>query len=132
MSELGVLCLWPERLNIFHFLSSLALFSPFNQSNEIATLLLNCNSTAFDAILADPKADHDSARCDSISYISHGAVLKFTTAGLKNSGKSTKEFAKQSYKIDFNKFTPKGGDKQVLFGRTTVKLRAHETDITFM
>ncbi|KAI8341911.1 coth protein-domain-containing protein, partial [Chlamydoabsidia padenii] len=108
------------------------LFSPFNQSNEIATLLLTCNTTAIDTILADPKGKHDSARCDAISYISHGFALKFTMAGLKTSGKSTKEFAKQSFKINFNQFNPKGGDKQVLFGRTSVKLRAHETDITFM
>ncbi|KAI8093162.1 coth protein-domain-containing protein [Halteromyces radiatus] len=108
------------------------LFSPFNQSNEIATLLLTCNSTGFAAILANPKDKHDPTRCDSVSYISHDTALKFSMAGLKNSGKSTKEFAKQSYKLSINEFVPKDTDAQYFYGRTTIKLRAHETDVTFM
>ncbi|KAI8072731.1 coth protein-domain-containing protein [Gongronella butleri] len=108
------------------------LFSPFNQSNEIATFLLQCNQTALDAILSNPSAKNDDAQCTSVEYISHSHTFKFDLAGINNSGKSSKQFAKQSFKIKFNEFVPKGGEKQYLFGRTTVKLRAHQTDVTYM
>ncbi|CAO3633993.1 unnamed protein product [Cunninghamella blakesleeana] len=108
------------------------LHSKFNESNEIATLIFNCDATTFNAILADPKADHNYTRCDDFYYIAHDTSLKFTQAGIKNSGKSTKEFAKQSFKVKLSEFAPKGSNKELFYGRTTVKLRAHETDITFM
>ncbi|CAO3600031.1 unnamed protein product [Absidia cylindrospora] len=91
------------------------LFSPFNQSNEIATILLTCNSTGFDAIMANPKGDHEFARCDSMSYI-----LMALHSSLQRRESRTVESQQKS------------GDKNYLYGRTTVKLRAHETDITFM
>ncbi|KAI9305379.1 coth protein-domain-containing protein [Cunninghamella echinulata] len=108
------------------------LLSKFNQSNEVATLIFNCDATTFNAILTNPKGEHNYTRCDDFYYISHDTSLKFIQAGIKNSGKSTKEFSKQSFKVKLNEFTPKGESEQLFYGRTTLKLRAHETDITFM
>jgi hypothetical protein len=66
-----------------------------------------------------------------MTYISNKELFTFSNAGLKNSGASSKEFGKQSFKIKLNEFVTQG-DKELLYGRTTVKLRAHETDPTFV
>ncbi|KAG0171080.1 hypothetical protein DFQ29_008998, partial [Apophysomyces sp. BC1021] len=106
------------------------LFSNMNRSNEIATIILNANQSALDAILKEPTEKHEFAQIFDMAYISNQETYKFTTAGIKNSGQSSKDFAIQSYKIDFNEFKQKGSKKNLLFGRTVVKLRAQITDPT--
>lgn len=106
--------------------------SNMNRSNEIATIILNTNVTGFNEIIANPMGDFNWTEVNSMAYISNKEVFNFAMGGIKNSGKSTKEFAKQSYKIKLNEFTQKTDKKQLLFGRSTIKLRAHETDPTFV
>lgn len=103
-----------------------------NRSDEIATIILNTNVTGFNDIINNPKADLDWTEVYNMTYISNKEVYSFAMAGIKNSGKSTKEFAKQSYKVKLNEFTQKTDKKQLLYGRSVVKLRAHETDPTFV
>ncbi|KAF1807017.1 coth protein-domain-containing protein, partial [Mucor lusitanicus] len=107
------------------------LQSNMNRSDEIATIILEANATGFNEILANPLGDHDYTQVSRLTYIANKEVFSFTNAGIKNSGQSTKEFAKQSYKVKLNEFT-KTGPKELIYGRTTIKLRAHETDPTFV
>ncbi|KAI9470843.1 MAG: coth protein-domain-containing protein [Benjaminiella poitrasii] len=107
------------------------LISNMNRSNEIATVILDVNATGFDQILANPLLKLDYTEVFKMTYISSNEVYSFVNAGIKNSGQSSKDFAKQSYKIKLNEFV-KNGTKELLYGRTTLKLRAHETDPTFV
>lgn len=92
---------------------------------------MTVNATQLDAINKDPTAKTDDALISDFAYISNKEVFTFQNAGLSTSGQSTKDFAKQSYSIDINGYTTKGADKGLLYGRTTLKLRAEETDATF-
>ncbi|GAA5804074.1 hypothetical protein HPULCUR_009560 [Helicostylum pulchrum] len=117
----------PQAFNpIYH-----PLVSNMNRSNEVATLIMSANATGLAEILTNPLGDFDYTLISEMTYISNGEVFKFAQSGIKNSGKSTKEFAKQSYKVKMNEFVTTGS-KQLLFGRSTIKLRAHETDPTFV
>ncbi|KAK4509112.1 uncharacterized protein ATC70_007462 [Mucor velutinosus] len=107
------------------------LQSNMNRSDEIATIILEANATGFSEILANPLGSHDYTQVSKMTYIANKEVFSFTNAGIKNSGQSTREFAKQSYKVKLNEFT-KTGPKELIYGRTTFKLRAHETDPTFV
>ncbi|KAI8087712.1 coth protein-domain-containing protein [Gilbertella persicaria] len=107
------------------------LMSNMNRSNEIATVILEANATGLNKILTNPLESSDYTLVSIVTYISNQEIYSFTEAGIKNSGKSTKEFAKQSYKVKLNEFK-KTGTKELLYGRTTFKLRAHETDPTFV
>jgi glucuronate isomerase len=109
----------------------IALMSNMNRSDEIATIILNTNTTGFGEILANPLGDFDYTEVYNMTYIANKELFFCTNAGIKNSGKSIKEFAKQSYKIKFNEFKTTG-DKELLYGRSAIKLRAHETDPTFV
>lgn len=102
-----------------------------NRSDEIATIIMNTNATGLGEILTNPLGDYDYTEVYNMTYIANKEIFSFSMAGIKNSGKSTKEFAKQSYKVKLNEFL-KTGNKQLLYGRSVVKLRAHETDPTFM
>jgi hypothetical protein len=102
-----------------------------NRSDEIATIILETNATGFGEILANPLGDFGYTEVFKMTYIANKEAFSFTNAGIKNSGQSTKDFAKQSYKVKLNEFT-KTGPKELLYGRTTIKLRAHETDPTLV
>lgn len=110
---------------------SVALFTNLNKANEIATIIMSVNATALDAINKAPLEKLDDAQITDIAYISNKEVYKFQNGGLSNSGQSTKDFSKQSWAIDFNKYNKNATSKNLLFGRTVLKLRAHETDATF-
>ena len=109
----------------------LALFTNLNNSNEIATIIMSVNSTALDAMNKAPTEKLDDAQITDLVYINSKEVFKFQNGGLSTSGQSTKDFAKQSYSIDFNKYNKNATTKSLLYGRTTLKLRAEETDATF-
>lgn len=102
-----------------------------NRSDEVATIILTTNATGFGEILANPLGDFEYTQIYNMTYIANKEIFSFTNAGIKNSGKSTKEFSKQSFKVKLNEFK-KTGDKELLYGRSVIKLRAHETDPTFM
>ncbi|KAI8142497.1 coth protein-domain-containing protein [Fennellomyces sp. T-0311] len=106
------------------------LFTGMNRSNEVATVILQtANTTGLDLMLKNPKADVKDIQIDQVTYIASNEVHSFTGAGFSTSGQSTKDFAKQSYKLELNKFGNKT-TKDLLYGRTVVKLRAEETDMT--
>ncbi|KAI8973704.1 coth protein-domain-containing protein [Mycotypha africana] len=107
------------------------LFTNLNKSNEIATIIMTVNATALDAINQQPTEKLDDAQITELAYISHSEVYKFQGAGLSTSGQSTKDFSKQSYAIDLNKYNKNATTKALLYGRTSLKLRAEETDATF-
>lgn len=102
-----------------------------NVDNEISTLILRANMNSINAILKTPTAEHNFAQVYSMSYINHHSVYNFENAGFKNSGQSSKDKAKQSYKIKFNKFG-NSTTKDHLFGRRAFKLRAGATDPTLI
>ncbi|KAI8645871.1 coth protein-domain-containing protein [Parasitella parasitica] len=106
------------------------LFTSLNNSNEVATIIMSVNVTALDAINKGPTEKLDDAHITDLVYINSKEVFKFKDGGLSTSGQSTKDFAKQSWSIDFNKYS-NSTTKSLLFGRTTLKLRAEETDATF-
>ncbi|CAO3595373.1 unnamed protein product [Absidia cylindrospora] len=107
-----------------------ALFTAFNKSNEVATIILQVNGSAFDAMIKDPKLK-SKAQVTSFAYVSSQEVYTFAnTPSIETSGQSTKDFAKQSYAIDFNDLTAKGAKKTLFYGRTAIKLRAEATDPT--
>ncbi|CDS05325.1 hypothetical protein LRAMOSA07854 [Lichtheimia ramosa] len=109
------------------------LFTNMNRSNEVATVILQTsNTTALDAMLKNPKGDLKDVPIDHMTYIASNEVHTYTGVGFSTSGQSSKEFAKQSYKLKLNKFSPKGAPKDLLFGRTTLKLRAEATDMTMV
>jgi hypothetical protein len=92
---------------------------------------MTVNATQLDAINKQPLAKLDDALISDLTYISNKEIFNFQNAGLSTSGQSTKDFAKQSYAIDINGYAPKGAAKNLLYGRTVLKLRAEETDATF-
>ncbi|ORZ24589.1 coth protein-domain-containing protein [Absidia repens] len=106
------------------------LFTGFNKSNEVATIILKVNETAFNAMLKQP-LEKIKAQVTSFAYVSNREVYTFAnTPSIETSGQSTKDFAKQSYSIDFNDLAPKGAAKTLFYGRTGIKLRAQATDPT--
>ncbi|KAI8986432.1 coth protein-domain-containing protein [Pilobolus umbonatus] len=120
----------PELPQAFHPIYH-PLMSPMNKSDEIATIILQANATGLAQILAEPLVEFDYTLVSSMHYISNKEVYSFSEAGIKNSGQSSKGFAKQSFKIKLNEFKLVG-TKELLYGRNTIKLRAHETDPTFV
>ncbi|KAI8645883.1 coth protein-domain-containing protein [Parasitella parasitica] len=106
------------------------LHSGMNNSNSISTIILNVDIESVNKILEKPEDDHKFAQVYNMSYISHDAVYNFQGAGIKNSGQSSKEYAKQSFKIKFNKFY--NGTEDALFGRRGFKLRAQADEPTMM
>jgi hypothetical protein len=63
------------------------------------------NQTALDSMLANPTTTTvKSSEVYNLTYISSTEKYFFQGAGISNSGKSTKDFAKQSYKFSFNAF----------------------------
>jgi hypothetical protein len=107
-----------------------ALASGMGRSNEVSTLLLNADMKTIDNILKKPLEDHEFAQVFNMSYISHDAIYNFQGAGIKNSGQSSKDLAKQSLKIKFNKFN--NATKDTIFGRRSFKLRAEANDPTMV
>jgi hypothetical protein len=101
-----------------------------NRSNEIATIIMSVNATGFDEINKDPLGKFNDVHISEFAYISSKEVFKFQGAGLKTSGKSTKGFSKLSYAINFGQYNT-NNPRDLIFGRTTLKLRAEETDPTF-
>ncbi|KAG0951208.1 hypothetical protein G6F57_001778 [Rhizopus arrhizus] len=108
------------------------LMTNMNQSNEIATIIMTVNATQLDAFNQNPTAKLDDAQVSQLAYISSKEVFTFQNAGLSTSGQSTKDFSKQSWAIELDKYNPKNASKSLLFGRTALKLRAEETDATFV
>ncbi|KAI9362310.1 coth protein-domain-containing protein [Pilaira anomala] len=104
-----------------------AFDSAMNRDNEISTLILNADMKAIDKFLQKP-TDYNNkwAEVYNMSYISHDAIYSFQGAGIKNSGQSSREMAKQSLKIKFNKFN--NATKDRLFNRRDFKLRAQAND----
>lgn len=107
------------------------MFTNLNQSNEIATIIMTVNKTQLAAFNKNPTGDLDEAQVTELAYINSKEVYKFQNAGLKTSGQSTKDFSKQSWAIKLDKYNKNATEKGLLFGRTTVKLRAEETDASF-
>ncbi|KAI7871236.1 coth protein-domain-containing protein [Spinellus fusiger] len=105
------------------------LSTGMSKSNEVATIIMSVNQTALDAYNAAPTTKQPAALVSEMVYISNQEMFKFTGAGLSTSGQSTKDFSKQSWSLDFGKYNT-DTSKPLLYGRSSVKLRAEETDMT--
>ncbi|KAI7850523.1 coth protein-domain-containing protein [Circinella umbellata] len=124
----------PEVPQAFHPIYP-PLFTNMNNSNEVATIIMTVDEQAFDAICQEPlqKHQHGGAQVFTLTYISNSETHSFRNVSIDNSGQSTKEYARQSFKIDFNKdVTNKNSPKQLLFGRSVIKLRGEQTDGSFI
>jgi N-acetylglutamate synthase-like GNAT family acetyltransferase len=83
----------------------------FNQSTEISTIIMWANQSSLDAMLAAPTTTTiKQVETYNLTYISSSETHFFEGVGFQNSGKSTKDFAKQSYKFSFNQFQNKTTD----------------------
>ncbi|ORY99417.1 coth protein-domain-containing protein [Syncephalastrum racemosum] len=109
------------------------LFTNMNKSNEVATLLLRVDTEKLDRILVHPKNKYKDAHVYEMTYISNSEIHTIKDAGIINNGQTSKEYDRQSFEIDLNKYV-QGEDapKQLLFGRSMLKLRAEPTDPSFM
>jgi hypothetical protein len=143
---------------LIHFVI-IGMTTPFNQSTEVSTIIMYANATGLSSMLATPTSDSiKDIEVYNLTYISSNEKYFFEGAGFQNSGKSTKDFAKQSYKFSFNEFQNKTTDTRkytlsasaklcekmfnftiyllthlsTVWGRKDFKLRADETDPTLM
>ncbi|KAI9279635.1 coth protein-domain-containing protein [Sporodiniella umbellata] len=107
------------------------LYTNLNNANEVATIIMSVNASQLDAFHKNPLEKLKEAEVTQLAYINSKEVHQFQGAGIKTSGQSTKDFSKQSWAIDLNKYNKGAANKSLLFGRTTLKLRAEETDATF-
>lgn len=92
---------------------------------------MSVNASQLNAYNEDPKSEHKDAEITELAYINSKEIHQFQKAGLKTSGQSTKDFSKQSWAIELDKYNKNATEKSLLFGRTTLKLRAEETDASF-
>ncbi|KAI8967067.1 coth protein-domain-containing protein [Mycotypha africana] len=104
--------------------------SEFGNSNQIATVIARADGPALQKILDDPDTDHSYVQMYNMTYINHDHCFSFMSAGLKNSGQSSKKYTKQSWNIKFGKFDKNADDK--LYGRKAIKLRAEAVDPAFI
>ncbi|KAF9163426.1 hypothetical protein DFQ26_002516 [Actinomortierella ambigua] len=95
------------------------------RDNQIATLHLTAPKAEVDALNANP-AQEATVKA-TVRFINDDTIYTQTNITLKTSGKSSKDFAKQSYKLSFD-------DKynQTFFHRPNIKLRAEATDPTMI
>ncbi|KAG1148714.1 hypothetical protein G6F37_003156 [Rhizopus arrhizus] len=117
----------PRAYNPFY----LPFFSNMSRYNEVTTLIINADTSALKKILKTPKKDHSYAEVYNMTYIASNEIFTFQGAGIKNAGQSSKDYAKQSFKIKFNKFNKKG-TKDSLYGRRKLKLRAEANEPTMV
>jgi hypothetical protein len=83
----------------------------FNQSTEVSTIIMWANQSSLDAMLAAPTTTTiKSVETYNLTYISSTDTHFYEGVGFQVSGKSTKDFAKQSYKFSFNEFQNKTTD----------------------
>ncbi|ORE03628.1 hypothetical protein BCV72DRAFT_314930 [Rhizopus microsporus var. microsporus] len=110
------------------------IYTPFvsnmSRYNEVTTLILNVDKSGFDKILKTPKASHKFVQVYNMTYVASNEVFTFQGAGIKNAGQSSKDYAKQSLKIKFNKFN--NGTKDYLYNRHALKLRAEANEPTMV
>lgn len=95
------------------------------KEDQIATLHLTGDKIAIDALNAKPEAEAE-ARV-TFRFINAKNIFTQTNITLKTSGKSSKEFAKQSYKIKFDT-----DYNQTFFSRPNIKLRSMATEPTLL
>ncbi|KAF9155179.1 hypothetical protein BG015_010760 [Linnemannia schmuckeri] len=95
------------------------------KETQIATLHLTGDKTAIDALNTNPNTEAE-ARV-SFRFINAKTIYTQTNITLKTSGKSSKEFAKQSYKIKFDT-----DYNQTFFSRPNIKLRSMATEPTYL
>ncbi|GJJ77720.1 spore coat protein H [Entomortierella parvispora] len=95
------------------------------KEDQIATIHLTAPQAAVDAMNAQPESEADVKV--TFRFLNAKTVYTQTNITLKTSGKSSKEFAKQSYKIKFD-----GDYNQTFFSRPNLKLRSMSTEPTMI
>ncbi|KAF9903074.1 hypothetical protein EC991_004248 [Linnemannia zychae] len=95
------------------------------KETQIATLHLVGDKVAIDALNTNPETEAE-ARV-TFRFINAKNIYTQTNITLKTSGKSSKEFAKQSYKIKFDT-----DFNQTFFSRPNIKLRSMATEPTYL
>ncbi|KAF9134304.1 hypothetical protein BGW39_007473 [Mortierella sp. 14UC] len=95
------------------------------KETQIATLHLTGDKVAIDALNTNPQTEAE-ARV-TFRFINAKTIYTQTNITLKTSGKSSKEYAKQSYKIKFDT-----DFNQTFFSRPNLKLRSMATEPTYL
>ncbi|KAG0050980.1 hypothetical protein BGZ83_004231 [Gryganskiella cystojenkinii] len=95
------------------------------KEDQIATIHLNGPAAAIDAMNNQPQTEAEVRV--TFRFLNSKTVYTQNNITLKTSGKSSKEFAKQSYKISFD-----GDYNQTFFGRPNLKLRSMATEPTYI
>jgi hypothetical protein len=95
------------------------------KETQIATLHLTGDKTAVDALNLNPSSETE-ARV-TFRFINAKTIYTQTNITLTTSGKSSKEYAKQSYKIKFDT-----DYNQTFFARPNIKLRSMATEPTYL
>ncbi|KAG0275052.1 hypothetical protein BGZ95_009236 [Linnemannia exigua] len=96
------------------------------KETQIATLHLTGDKPAIDKLNASPETDGAEVRVN-FRFINAKTIYSQRNITLKTSGKSSKEFAKQSYKIKFDT-----DFNQTFFSRPNLKLRSMATEPTYL
>ncbi|KAF9190929.1 hypothetical protein BGZ51_008078 [Haplosporangium sp. Z 767] len=95
------------------------------KEDEIATLHLTAPVASVTAMNSNPSAETDVKV--TFRFINAKNIYTQQNITLKTSGKSSKEYAKQSYKLKFDT-----DFNQTFFSRPNIKLRAMTTEPTYM
>ncbi|KAF9383120.1 hypothetical protein CPB97_006743 [Podila verticillata] len=104
--------LWPSKTKAF-------------KEDQIATLHLTGPAASINAINANPAAEVDAKV--TVRFINAKTLYTQNNITLRTSGKSSKEFAKQSYKLKFD-----SDYNQTFFSRPNLKLRSMATEPTLL
>ncbi|KAF9171380.1 hypothetical protein BGX20_007685, partial [Mortierella sp. AD010] len=95
------------------------------KEDQIATLHITAPVATVDAMNNQPESDTE-VKVD-FRFINANTIYTQTNITLKTSGKSSKEFAKQSYKLKFDT-----DYNQTFFSRPNIKLRSEATEPTYL
>ncbi|KAF9999200.1 hypothetical protein BGZ65_005407, partial [Modicella reniformis] len=95
------------------------------KEDQVATLHLTAPAAQVNVMNQSPTIE-TTVRV-AFRYINAGMIYSQNNITLKTAGKSSKEFAKQSFKISFDT-----DYNQTFFSRPNIKLRAHPTEPTMM
>ncbi|KAG0367136.1 hypothetical protein BGZ54_004346 [Gamsiella multidivaricata] len=106
------LATWPSYTKVF-------------DDDVIATIHLTADPAQMAALNANPNQESDIRV--NFRWIDHHMIYSQTNISFKTSGKSSKDFQKQAYKLSFDTNL-----NQTFFSRPNIKLRSEVTDPTFM
>ncbi|KAG0244504.1 coth protein-domain-containing protein [Mortierella sp. GBAus27b] len=104
---------WPSKTKVF-------------KEDQIATLHLTGTAALIDAMNQAPETEGTNVRV-TVRFINADTIYTQNNISLKTAGKSSKSFAKQAYKLNFDT-----DYNQTFFSRPNIKLRSMATEPTMI